>query len=149
MKNYNEIFENKNEFANQLHQQKSQENINENTKTFSKCETINSNKNYFRITGYCPEHDFCFIIDSNGMFEKLWQFSSYLISKGIKVIEVSKLENIIDINITPAEEYTQHLILRATAEGKPEYIKQTIDGVKYKTIKIADKIYIPDKEQNI
>ena len=22
--------------------------------------------NYFRITGYCPENDFCFIIDSNG-----------------------------------------------------------------------------------
>ena len=35
--------------------------------------------NYFRITGYYPEQDFCFIIDSNGMFEKLWQFSSYLI----------------------------------------------------------------------
>lgn len=26
--------------------------------------------NYFRITGYCPENDFCFIIDCNGMFEK-------------------------------------------------------------------------------
>lgn len=33
--------------------------------------------NYFRITGYWPESDICFIIDSNGMFEKLWQFSSF------------------------------------------------------------------------
>ena len=44
--------------------------------------------NYFRITGYWPENDCCFIIDSNGMFEKLWQFSSDLIQKGLKVLEV-------------------------------------------------------------
>ncbi len=54
---------------------------------------------YFRITVYYPEQDFCFIIDSNGMFEKLWQFSSYLIQKGLKVLEVNKLGNTIDINI--------------------------------------------------
>lgn len=100
-------------------------------------------KNYFRITGYCPEHNFSFIIDSNGMFEKLWQFSSYLILKGLKIIEVSKLENIIDINITPVKEAKEHIILRATADGKPEYINQTVNGITSKAIKVADKIYIP------
>ena len=60
--------------------------------------------NYYRITGYCPENDFCFIVDSNGMFEKLWQFSSLLIQKGLKVLEVSSLEKIIDINIKPSPE---------------------------------------------
>lgn len=98
--------------------------------------------NYFRITGYDPQNDFSFIIDSNCMFEKLWQFSSYLISKGIKVIEVSKLENVIDINITPAAEDKEHIILRATADGKPEYINQTVNGITYKAIKVLDKIYI-------
>lgn len=99
--------------------------------------------NYFRITGYYPEQNFCFIIDSNGMFEKLWQFSSYLIQKGLKVLEVSKLENIIDINIEPAaEEDNNHIFLRATADGKPEYIDQIINGVKYKAIKVADRLYI-------
>ena len=60
-----------------------------------------NNNQYFRITAYYPQDNFSFIIDSNGIFEKLWQFSSYLIQKGIKVIEVSKLEDIIDINAKP------------------------------------------------
>ena len=105
--------------------------------------------NYYRITGYCPENDFCFIVDSNGMFEKLWQFSSLLIQKGIKVLEVSSLEKIIDINIKPSPEDKEHIILRANADGKPEYINQTIDGITYKAIKVGDKIYIPNKEERI
>ena len=98
--------------------------------------------NYFRITGYDPKNDFSFIIDSNGMFEKLWQFSSYLISKGLKVVEVSKLENIIDINIEPVEEDKEHLILRATADGKPEYHDMFINNINLKSIKLSDKSYI-------
>lgn len=100
--------------------------------------------NYFRITGYYPEQDLCFIIDSNGMFEKLWQFSSYLIQKGLKVLEVNKLENIIDINIEPAERDSTHLFLRATTDGKPEYIDQTINGITHKAIKVANRLYIPN-----
>ena len=41
---------------------------------------------YFRITGYHPSDNYCFIMDSNGMFEKMWQFSSFLIQKGLKVL---------------------------------------------------------------
>ena len=48
---------------------------------------------YFRITGYEPKNDISFILDCNGMFEKLWQFSAMLVAKGLKVLEVSKLEN--------------------------------------------------------
>ena len=44
--------------------------------------------NYFRITAYHPAENVCAIFDSNGRFEKLWQFSSYLIQKGFKIIEV-------------------------------------------------------------
>lgn len=105
-----------------------------------------NNEKYFRITGYDPNNDFSFIIDSNGMFEKLWQFSSYLIQKGLKVIEVSKLENVIDINITPIKENSKHIFLRATADIQPEYINKTINGTTYKTIKVGDKLYIPNKE---
>ncbi len=101
--------------------------------------------NYFRITGYYPKEDFCFIIDSNGMFEKLWQFSSYLIQKGLEVLEVSKLENLIDINIESIGEDKNNLILRAHAKGKPKYITQIINGVTYNAVKVADKIYIPNK----
>ena len=100
-----------------------------------------SNK-YFRITAYYPQDDFSFIIDSNGKFEKLWQFSSSLIQKGIKVIEVSRLENIIDINIEPAQEDKDHFLLRATADGKPEYVDYKINDVTYKAVKVGDKMYI-------
>lgn len=105
------------------------------------------NNNYFRITAYYPKDNFSFIIDSNGKFEKLWQFSAYLISKGIKIIEVSKQEQILDINIEPAPQDNEHIILRANADDKPEYLTQTINGVTYKAIKVTDKIYIPDRTQ--
>ena len=98
--------------------------------------------NYFRITAYYPEDNFSFIIDSNGKFEKLWQFSAYLVSKEIKVIEASKQEQMLDINIEPAQQDNEHIILRANADDKPEYLTQTINGVTYKTIKVADKIHV-------
>lgn len=101
--------------------------------------------NYFRITGYWPENDICFIIDSNGMFEKLWQFSSFLIQKGIKVIEASKEELMLDVNIKKVEYDSNHIFLRANSKGKPEYIKQNLNKTIYKAIQVGDKIYIPNK----
>ena len=102
---------------------------------------------YYRITAYYPQDDFGFIIDSNGKFEKLWQFSSYLVNKGIQIIEVSKEEQIIDMNIEKPEIDNENLFLRATADGKPEYIKQNINNTTYKAVKVADKFYIPNKEE--
>lgn len=98
--------------------------------------------NNYRITGYNKKDDYSVILDSKGMFEKLWQFSSYLVQKGIEIVEVSKDENIIDINITPAEQDNYNLILRVTADGRPEHIEQNLNGITYEAIKVADKIYI-------
>lgn len=92
---------------------------------------------YFRITAYNKEEDFSCILESNGMFEKLWQFSSYLVNKGFNIIDASKLENIIDTNIEPANEDTDHIILRATQDGKVE--------LKNNTIQVADKYYTISK----
>ena len=75
---------------------------------------------YFRITGYNPKEDYCFILDANGKFEKLWQFSSYLIQKGLKIIEVSTEEKFEDGNIPKAEIDAQNVILRACSKGMPE-----------------------------
>jgi len=83
------------------------------------------------------------------MFEKLWQFSSYLIQKGLKVLEVSKMENVLDINIDKVQEDNEHIFLRANCDGKPEYIDQNVNGTIYKAIKVADKIYIPNIENKI
>lgn len=103
---------------------------------------------YFRITGYYPKEDISFIMDSNGMFEKLWQFSAFVISKGCKVLEVSTDEKFIDINIDKAEEDKTHVILRACGHGKPNYIEKSIDNLIYKAVEVEDKIYIPDNTAN-
>lgn len=100
---------------------------------------------YYRITGYHPQDDYCFIMDSNGMFEQLWQFSSYLVKKGLKIIEVSTDEQFKDIDIKKADRNASQMILRANAKGKPEYKEMVIDGVKERVICVGGKSYIPNK----
>ena len=99
--------------------------------------------NYFRITAYEPNHDFSIIMDTYGMFEKIWQFSADLIKRGMKILEVSSDEQFIDVNIDKlTEEEPDKFILRSHADGKPEYLEKTIGGTTYKAVKVGDKIYI-------
>ena len=88
---------------------------------------------YFRITAYHPQEDISVIMDSNGMFEKLWQFSSFMIQKGFKVLEVGTDEKFRDVNIEKAEYDSEHIILRANCKGKPQYIdgKVEVEGKQY------------------
>lgn len=67
------------------------------------------------------QRDFCFIIDCYGKFEKLWQFSSFLIQKGLKVLEVGNSEQFLYGNLDRIAEPNNEFILRATIHGKPEY----------------------------
>lgn len=48
--------------------------------------------NYFRVTIYDKINNISAIFDSNGAFEKLWQFSAYLVSKGLKILDACKIE---------------------------------------------------------
>ena len=89
--------------------------------------------NYFRVTIYDKTNNISAILDSNGAFEKLWQFSAYLVNKGFNIIDASKLENITETNIEPANEDNEHIILRATQDGKVE--------LQNNTIKVADMFY--------
>ena len=75
--------------------------------------------NYFRITAYHPAENLSAIFDSNGRFEKLWQFSSFLVQKGFKIVEVGSDEKFCEGNIPKVPEDTS-LILRACAKGKPK-----------------------------
>lgn len=101
--------------------------------------------NYFRITGYYEKDNFCFIMDSFGLFEKKWKFSADLIQRGLKIIEVSDDTQFLDGNISRLTEETDKYVLRANANGKPEYINKTIDGITYKAIQVGDSYYIPQK----
>ena len=100
---------------------------------------------YFRITGYHPTKDISFILDCNGKFEKLWQFSVFVISKGCKVIEVSTEEKFIDVSLKKAEFDSEHIFLLATQKGSPEYVPYEIDGRQYSAVRIGKHLYISDK----
>ena len=88
--------------------------------------------NYFRITAYHPAKNICAIFDSNGRFEKLWQFSSYLVQKGFKIVEVGAADKFLNGNI-PKIPTDNKLLVRACDNGQPK-----IEG---DTIKINGKHY--------
>ena len=81
-----------------------QQTVKENTNGGVSRKGENTMNNYFRITGYSEQEDFCFIIECYGMFEKLWQFSSYLLQKGLKILEVGSDTKFLDGNIARIEE---------------------------------------------
>lgn len=91
--------------------------------------------NYFRIIAYHPTENLSVIMDSNGMFEKLWQFSSFMVSKGFKIIEVGNEDKFDDGDMPKAERDAVHIILRACKSGQPNIQGNTImvEGKRYFT----------------
>ena len=104
-------------------------------------------ENYFRITGFIPEKNLSFIIDSYGAYEKLWQFSAVLIAKGCRIIEVANSEKFIDGNIDKLEKPSTKMVLRSTAEGEPIHTTCEFNDMTYKAIQVGNKTYIPDKSR--
>ena len=99
---------------------------------------------YFRVTAYHPAENTSVIMDSYGMHEKLWQFSSAMLNKGFKVVEVSSADKFLDVNITRTTPDINKLVLRAIATGDSERITHLLNGACYHAIKVDGKIYIPD-----
>ena len=74
---------------------------------------------YFRIVCYSPELDVTMILDSYGRYEKKWQFSSELLKIGLKILEVSTLEETFDSNFESINKPVLHtVVLRGYAKGK-------------------------------
>lgn len=65
---------------------------------------------------------------------------AYLVSKGLNIIDATRLENITDTNIDLAPEDTEHIIWRATQDGKVKQLNNTI--------KVKNKFYVITKENN-
>ena len=101
--------------------------------------------NYFRITAYHPEQNISVIMDSYGKFEKLWQFSSYLIQHGCKIVEVNNSDRFLDYkNLPLLTEPSDKIIIRAIEEGRTNYLPRVIDGKNCRIVVMGDKQYIPD-----
>ena len=91
------------------------------------------NNNYFRITAYHKQLNVAVIFDSNGCFEKVWQFSSYLVNKGFSIIAVGDETKFTDGNIARAKPDTEHIIMRSCLQGQPilNGTKITVNGKTY------------------
>ena len=101
--------------------------------------------NYYRITAYHKGIDKCCIIDSNGMFEKQFQFSFYLYDKGFEIIEVGDSNKFMEVDLRPVEVDTEKMALRAEMDGRPIETTATVRGVTYRAIMVEGKKYIPNK----
>ena len=80
--------------------------------------------NYFRITGYCESEDFCFILACHGCYEKLWQFSSFLVQKGLKVLEVSSADKFLDGNIPAHPRTPKNYYSAPTPKASPNTLRK-------------------------
>ena len=89
--------------------------------------------NYFRITGYYPKADVCFIADCNGKFQAMWEFNSFLVNKGVEIVAVGRDERMSYGNFPRAEYDAEHIILRACAKGMPDISGKiiTVNGKCY------------------
>ncbi len=90
-------------------------------------------RNYFRIKAYHPNSNTSAILDCYGKFEQIWQFSSYLVAKGIKIIKVCDDTKFEDGNIQKVNPDTEHIFLRACDTGQPIITENTVEvnGKKY------------------
>ena len=94
--------------------------------------------NYFRITAYHPAENISAILDSFGKFDKLWKFSSFLITADDKFL---------DGDLPRIQADNEHIVLRACANGQPQAISYEINGKTYRAVQVRNTLYIPDKTE--
>ena len=95
---------------------------------------------YYRITAYHSDEDISVILDSNGKFETLWDFSALLVAHGFKVISLSK-SNAFAESTFPLIEESGKLAVRAIAKGLPDIDEFVYNNRKCRAITVGDKIY--------
>ena len=96
---------------------------------------------YYRITAYHSEHDISVILDSNGRFETLWEFSSFLADHGFRIVFITKSDAIADAGC-PDIEPSKKLAVRAIAKGFPESDDFIYQDRKCKAITVGSKVYV-------
>lgn len=92
--------------------------------------------NYFRITAYHPEHDVCVIADSFGYFSQIWEFSSFFVNNGFKIIAVGTDAKFADGNFQRIAQSKDTISFRACDMGQPE--------IKNGSITVKGRTYIPN-----
>ena len=95
---------------------------------------------YYRITAYHSDENISVILDSNGRFESLWDFSSYLVAHGFKILHLSRSDRFAEAGC-PNIEPSKKVAVRAIGRGLPEVEEFIFENRKCKAITVGDKIY--------
>ena len=95
---------------------------------------------YYRITAYHSNEDISVILDSNGKFESLWDFSALLVAHGFKIITLSRSDAIAESTF-PLIEKSNKIAVRAIAKGFPEIQDFPYNNRRCKAITVGDKVY--------
>ena len=103
----------------------------------------------FRITAYHKELDISVIMDCDGKFNYLQQFSLYMQNKGFMVLEQDKEDTMLNGNIKPPKSFPNNIILRACQYGEPKETTITQNGITYRAIKVNRKVYVPNKDRTV
>lgn len=61
------------------------------------------------------------------------------------MLEVGNATKFLDGNLDHVPENPNKLILRANTDGKPIDTTLTVDGITYTAVKVANKVYVPNK----
>ena len=96
---------------------------------------------YYRITAYHPDEDISVILDSNGKFDTLWEYSSHLVSQGFKILALCR-ENAFAECTFPLIENSKKLAVRAIAKGIADINDFECNNRKCRSISVGDKIYV-------
>lgn len=102
---------------------------------------------YYRITAYHAPEGLSIIVDSYGMFEKLWEFSKYLMELGFRVIAVDREQYFVEGTLEKAKEETPKLMIRAIGKDEPKTFPNTpYEDKEGVMVQLGDAIYLSNVE---
>ena len=105
------------------------------------------NTEYYRITAYHAPEGLSIIADSYGKFEKLWEFSAYLVERGFRIIAVDREQFFIDGTMPKVDAPSEKLMIRAIGKDEPNTFPNTGYEDKAGTmVQLGDAIYLSKVE---
>lgn len=102
---------------------------------------------YYRITAYHAQEELAIIADSYGMFEKLWEFSKYLMERGFRVIAVDREQFFVEGTLEKMKEQSPKLMIRAIGKDEPKTFPNTpYEDKEGVMVQLGDAIYLSQVE---
>ena len=102
---------------------------------------------HYRITAYLASEGLAIIVDSFGMFEKLWEFSKYLMDRGFRVIAVDREQFFVEGTLERVKEQSPKLMIRAIGKDEPKTFPNTpYEDKEGVMVQLGDAIYLSQVE---